>query len=158
MRELLNYCLILSITAMASRDHLMQEAQLLSEMLVRISEQSKTDFTRIAEELGLPVHLARAVVRLSNPEPMRDLAEQLECDRSYITSIADQLEERGLVERVPGRDRRVKLLQLTADGKRLRRKISDEVASRALVLRRLDAEQRAALRPLLEALLIEDGA
>jgi DNA-binding MarR family transcriptional regulator len=87
--------------------------------------------------------------------PMRDLAEQLVCDRSYITSIADQLEERGLVERVPGADRRIKLLSLTAKGTQVRERISRAVAERDLVMRRLDDAQRKALRPLLEALLSE---
>lgn len=134
----------------------MEEAHQLSQMLIHITEEAKADFAAIAGSLGLPVHLARAVVLLSTPAPMRELADQLACDRSYITSIADQLEERGLVERVPGRDRRVKLLQLTETGTRTRDQISAAVADRALVLRRLDQSQRKALRPLLEALLHDD--
>lgn len=137
------------------REERLVEAQELSEMLVHVAEETKADFRRVVEGLGLPVHLGRAVVRLSAPAPMRELAEQLVCDRSYITSIADQLEERGLVRRVPGEDRRVKLLELTPEGKRLRARISEGVADNAGVLRRLDDEQRAVLRPLLEALLHE---
>ena len=125
-------------------------------MMIHVTEQAKADFVEIAASLGLPVHLARAVVLLSTPAPMRDLADQLACDRSYITGIADQLEDRGLVERVPGTDRRVKLLQLTRKGATMRNRISDTVADRALILRRLDDDQRKALRPLLEALL-QDG-
>lgn len=133
-----------------------QEAQQLSHMLVLITEQSKADFAAIAESLGLPVHLARAVVLLSAPAPMRELAQQLGCDRSYITILADQLHERGLVERVPGADRRVKLLKLTDAGVQMRSEISEAVADRALVLRRLNDTQRQTLRPLLEALLHDD--
>jgi hypothetical protein len=44
---------------------------------------------------------------------MRMLADRLACERSYITGLADQLEERGLVTRATGEDRRVKLLALT---------------------------------------------
>lgn len=129
-----------------------EQAHHLSQLLVGIAEQAKADFTEIAASLGLPVHLARAVVALSEPAPMRDLAGHLACDRSYITSLADQLEERGLVRRVTGDDRRVKLLQLTDEGLAVRKAISDTVAERALVLRRLDDQQRATLTPLLEAL------
>lgn len=138
---------------MASSGQALAEAQELSQMLVDISERAKADFGAIACSLGLPPHLARAVALLSTPAPMRDLADQLACDRSYITSVADQLEERGLVERVPGEDRRVKLLELTDEGTRLREQLSTAVAERALVLRRLTASQRSTLRPLLEALL-----
>lgn len=131
----------------------LQEANELSRMLVQVTEQAKADFTEVAESLGLPVHLARAVVQLPEPAPMRDLADRLACDRSYVTSIADQLEERGLLERIPGSDRRVKLLTLTREGTKVRDEISREVSEHALVLQRLDDNQRAALRPLLEAML-----
>ena len=131
------------------------EARLLSSMLVEVAEQLKDNFVSMAESFGLPVHLARAIVLLTAPMPMRDLAEQLVCDRSYITSIADQLEERGLVERVPGADRRIKLLSLTAEGTQVREEFSQAVAEHDLVMHRLDDAQRMALRPLLEALLTE---
>ena len=90
-----------------SRDSRLQETRLreandLSAMLIQISELAKANFTEVAASLDVPVHLARAVVHLATPAPMRDLADQLTCDRSYITSLADQLEERGLVERIPG--------------------------------------------------------
>lgn len=122
-------------------------------MLVDIANQSKADFTEIVEALALPVHLARAVVILDEPAPMRDLADRLACDRSYITNIADKLEERALVERVAGSDRRVKLLALTPEGRAMRKQISDAVAERSMVLTRLTDEQRATLTPLLQALL-----
>lgn len=137
----------------STRDARLAEAQELSAMLVAVTERAKADFAAISSLHGLPVHLARAVVRLSSPAPMRELADDLACDRSYITSLADQLESRGLVERVPGSDRRVKLLQLTAEGVRVRDGIAHDVADQALVLRRLTDEQRRELRPLLLALL-----
>ena len=133
-------------------DESVREAHLLSQLLIQITEQFKADFGSIAASLGLPVHLARAVVMLDNPSPMRDLADRLTCDRSHITGIADQLEERGLVERIPGEDRRVKLLCLTASGRNTRQRISQAVADRALVLRRLDEAQRSTLLSLLQAL------
>lgn len=122
-------------------------------MLVAIAEQAKADFAEIVAPFGLPVHLARAVLMLETPAPMRDLADQLACDRSYVTNLADQLEDRGLVERVPGEDRRVKLLSLTKSGLALRAEISSAIAERSMVLQRLTDSQRKALAPLLEALL-----
>ena len=57
--------------------------------------------------------------------------------------------------RVPGADRRIKMLSLTAKGTQLREEISQAVAEHDLVMRRLDDAQHKALRPILEALLTE---
>jgi DNA-binding MarR family transcriptional regulator len=49
--------------------------------------------------------------------PMRDLADLWKCDASYVTSVADGLEERGYVRRLPHpSDRRIKMLALTEEG------------------------------------------
>jgi len=141
---------------MANRETRLEEAARLSQMFVDITDKAKADFAEIVATLGLPVHLARAVLMLTTPAPMRDLAERLACDRSYITNLADQLEERGLVTRIPGEDRRVKLLQLTPAGVALRDQVSAAVAERALVLRRLTGPERKTLAPLLEKLLRDD--
>jgi len=135
----------------------LQEAARLSQMFIDITDKAKADFAEIVATLGLPVHLARAVLMLTTPAPMRDLADRLACDRSYITNLADKLEERGLVTRVPGEDRRFKLLQLTPAGEKLRNQISEAVAERALVLRRLSGPERKTLAPLLEKLLRDDS-
>ncbi|PUB27655.1 DNA-binding MarR family transcriptional regulator [Promicromonospora sp. AC04] len=129
------------------------EAWRLSQMLVTLAERAKADFASTVAPLGLPMHLARALAMLDEPAPMSELAERLECDRSYITSLADQLEERGLAGRVPGTDRRVKLLALTNEGRELRDKIAAAVSAGSMMLTRLDDEQRASLAPLLERLL-----
>jgi DNA-binding MarR family transcriptional regulator len=48
------------------------------------------------------------------------VADVLSCDASTMTGIADRLEERGLIARQSGpSDRRVKLLALTDNGRRL---------------------------------------
>ncbi|KRE67775.1 hypothetical protein ASG92_14175 [Arthrobacter sp. Soil736] len=125
-------------------------------MLVRIAERSKMSFADAVAPFGLPIHLARAMLLLHNPAPMRELADHLACDRSYITSLADQLEERGLVARTQGEDRRVKLLALTEAGQNLRDQISGAVAEQSLVMRKLTDAQRHALAPLLERLLDGD--
>jgi DNA-binding MarR family transcriptional regulator len=142
---------------MTDREARFAEAGRLAQMLVEIAEQAKADFAATVASFGLPVHLARAVVLLTTPAPMRDLAERLACDRSYITNLADQLEERGLVTRVPGEDRRVKLLALTDAGVAMRNRISEAVAERNMILRRLTDAERKTLAPLLERLL-DDGA
>lgn len=141
-----------------ANEELMVEARRLSELLVRVAEQAKAEFAQSVAVSGLPLHLARAVMNLDVPAPMRELAERLACDRSYITGLADGLEERDLVCRVPGADRRTKLLELTEAGRRLRSELSGAVASNSAVLRRLTADEREALEPLLRKILgDEDG-
>jgi DNA-binding MarR family transcriptional regulator len=132
------------------------DAQRLSYMLVTLAEQARSDFVEAVQTLGLPLHLARALLRLDTPAQMGDLAERLDCNRSNVTAIADQLEERGLVMRVPGEDRRVKLLALTDAGRAERDRVATAVGERSLVLLRLDDHERAALAPLLERLLGAD--
>ena len=126
-------------------------------MLVQIADRSKATFAEAVAPYRLPVHLARAILLLDSPAPMRALSEHLACDRSYITGLADQLEERGLITRTPGQDRRVKLLTLTEAGQQLRDELSEAVAEQSLVLRRLNDSEREALDPLLERLLAEEG-
>ncbi|MCO8269252.1 MarR family transcriptional regulator [Actinoplanes sp. TRM 88003] len=128
------------------------EASRLSQLLITIAEEAKADFVATVGEFGLPVPLARVLVLLSTPSPMRDLADQLHCDRSYITGLADQLEERGLISREPGTDRRIKLLALTDAGEVMRDQISTAVAERNMILRRLTDAERRTLAPLLERL------
>ena len=142
---------------MTDREARFAEAGRLAELLIGIAEQAKADFAATVGSLGLTVPLARAIVLLATASPMRDLAEQLHCDRSYITSLADQLEERGLVTRVPGEDRRFKLLALTEAGSAVRDQIAAAVAERNMLLLRLTDDERQTLAPLLEC-LHGDGA
>lgn len=140
----------------ADGDVRLAEARRLSQVLVTLGERAKADFIEAVLPLGLPLHLARALLRLDTPAQMGDLAKRLDCNRSNVTAIADQLEERGLVVRVPGADRRVKLLTLTQDGSAERDRVEAAVAERSMVLLRLDDRERTALAPLLERLLGPD--
>jgi DNA-binding MarR family transcriptional regulator len=55
---------------------------------------------------------------------MGRLACALGCDASNVTGIVDRLEKRGLIERrASERDRRVKVLVVTAEGARVRRRL-----------------------------------
>src|SRR5437588_3917637 len=61
------------------------------------------------------------LIEPGRPLPMSQLADTLSCDASNVTGLVDRLESRGLVRRRPSRqDRRVKMLQLTPKGARLR--------------------------------------
>src|SRR6202035_3620620 len=67
----------------------------------------------VSHALGLSFARVRALRRLAaHPLTLRELAERLAADPPYVTLIVDDLEERGLVQRMPHpKDRRAKLVQ-----------------------------------------------
>jgi DNA-binding MarR family transcriptional regulator len=73
----------------------------------------------VSEALGLSFARVRALRRLAiEPQTLRALAERLAADPPYVTLMVDDLEERGLVHRMPHpEDRRAKLVELTAAGR-----------------------------------------
>ncbi len=71
-------------------------------------------------ERGLTPPQVWALHGVSEARSMGDLAAFLGVDASYVTGLADALEERGLVERRPSdTDRRVRLLEVTDAGRAL---------------------------------------
>src|SRR5438094_9092725 len=73
------------------------------------------------------------LIEPGRPLPMSRLADTLSCDASNVTWLIDRLEARGLVRREPSRhDRRVKMLQLTETGSRIRAQLLKRVAGRSL--------------------------
>jgi DNA-binding MarR family transcriptional regulator len=72
-------------------------------------------------------------------------------DASYVTAIADQLEERGLIERRPhASDRRIKSLALTDEGRRVRDQILVDLWTTVPSLAGLTVAERRELRRILE--------
>ena len=92
----------------------------------------------------------------SGPRRMRDLADHMTCDASYITAIIDRLEEAGLVERqaLPT-DRRVKEIALTAAGSALSAGINEIMTSPPAAFDRVSAGERAELAALLTKVVPE---
>src|ERR1700712_1296299 len=83
-------------------------------------------FIEIAHKLGVTPSLLGALRFLEQPQPMGKMAELLHCDPSNVTGIVDALEDRDLAERKPSAaDRRVKVVELTAAGKKLRARASE---------------------------------
>jgi DNA-binding MarR family transcriptional regulator len=93
------------------------------------------------------------------PIPMRRLAEALSCDASNVTGLVDRLEQRGLVQRLPAAgDRRVKVLDLTPVGIRIRTQLLSRTTDRSHALARLSADEQRTLIRLLEKLLDDPPA
>ena len=73
----------------------------------------------VAQGGGITPSLAKALALLSldHPTPMRELAGALRCDASYVTSVADGLEQHGLAKRMTHpTDRRIKVIEVTPEG------------------------------------------
>jgi DNA-binding MarR family transcriptional regulator len=102
--------------------------------------------------MGVSPSLMKALFFLEPDESVRmgDLAEHLSCDASYVTNLADMLEERGLAERRPHpTDRRVKTLVLSAAGVAAKQQMFDLIYEPPPALDVLDAAEQRELRDLL---------
>jgi DNA-binding MarR family transcriptional regulator len=127
-----------------------EEARDTAALLMHVTEQTRQSFEAVAARFELTTAQARALLALETDAPMRALAEHLRCDASNVTGIADRLQDRGLVARVPSvTDRRVKLLALTDAGRELRAALRAAMLEASPVMVSLDADERAALRALL---------
>lgn len=128
-------------------------------MLRMLFGQQRRRFLIAASELELHPAQAGALLNLDHPLPMHELATVLACDNSNVTGIVDRLEARGLVAREAGQDdRRVKLVALTSDGRRLREALLDRVGQAPEGLRRLAAGDQRRLRDLLRRALADTAA
>ncbi len=76
------------------------------------------------------------------------------CDASNVTGLVDRLESKGLVRRVASEDdRRVKVIELTAKGARLRAAFMERMAAPPEGLDRLSAREQQTLVRILARLL-----
>lgn len=138
---------------MTSNEDPLVEARRMAALLVHATEYVRDEFAQAVAPFDLPVTTARALLLLDAPAPMRALADNMSCDQSYVTLIADDLEVRGLVTREPGADRRVKELTLTKTGVATRAMLASAVAQRSPIMARLSAADRATLDRLLTTIL-----
>ena len=111
--------------------------------------------------VGLSPGALKTLFKLQPGEgiPMRDLADQWGFDASYVTSLADALEERGLVERRPHpTDRRVKMLVLTAKGVEARERAQQLLNEPPPSFAALTVAERRQLRDLVRKVADADPA
>ena len=108
----------------------------------------------VSEALGLSWTRVLALRRLATqPHTLRALAERLAADPPYVTLMVDDLEERGLVQRMPHpEDRRAKLVHLTAAGKAAAARADAILHEPPAALRDVPAEDLAAMLRVLERL------
>ena len=126
------------------------------QLLLKLFFTQRADLPSVASEFELSPAQCH-VLHLIEPEqpiPMGRLAEALACDASNVTGLVDRLESRGLVRRRPSAgDRRIKVLELTPAGVRLRSTVLDRMTKPPDGLGRLSAAEQQDLVKILKRLL-----
>jgi DNA-binding MarR family transcriptional regulator len=132
-----------------------QDAERAWQILVSLVMESRGDWRRkVTEATGLPFSRVRALKRLRDRDrTLGELALEMGTDAPAATVIINDLEKRGLVERRPHpEDRRIKLVSMTAEGRKiiaLVRRITDTPPA---VLGSLPEQTLAQLRQIVEGL------
>ena len=126
------------------------------QLLIKFFFTQRADLPTLASEFELsPVQCH--ILHLMEPDqsiPMGSLAEALACDASNVTGLVDRLESRGLIRRKPSPgDRRVKALELTPAGVRLRTTVLERMTKPPESLERLSADEQRTLVKILKHLL-----
>jgi len=126
------------------------------QLLTQLFFAHRANLPTLAAELQLSPAQCHVLhlIEPGRPIPMGQLAETLACDASNVTGLVDRLESRGLVRRrASEQDRRVKVLELTPTGARLRTLLIDRMTAPPATLRRLSAAEQRSLVRILARLL-----
>jgi DNA-binding MarR family transcriptional regulator len=128
------------------------------QLLLKFFFNQRADLPTLASEFELSPAQCHVLhlIEPDRPIPMGRVAEALACDASNVTGLIDRLESRGLVCRRPSaEDRRVKVLELTPAGARLRFNVLRRFNEPPGSLNRLSAEEQRILVKMLRRLLDE---
>jgi DNA-binding MarR family transcriptional regulator len=105
---------------------------------------------QLSQRYDVPVSAIKALRRLDTPVSMKDLGQRMRCDPSFVTMIADVLEQRGLAKREPNAvDRRVKNLVLTDRGLEVKAAMEQETLGLMPWTQALDRAEREQFLELL---------
>jgi DNA-binding MarR family transcriptional regulator len=108
----------------------------------------------MAADFGVAPSDLLALFKLDGAVPMKELAQRMGCDASFVTVVADALERHGLVRREPSqRDRRVKNLVLTPEGVAAKQRLLSELAIRMPWCYGLDDTERQCFLTLLRKIV-----
>ena len=127
----------------------------------RLNQIAVALFFQETEQWGItPVQYAAMQTVFHSPGlDQRKLARAIGFDASTITGVIDRLEARGLVSRTPSaQDRRVRLLDLTDDGKSLLEKVIPAMLrSQERLLAPLSKNDRAEFMRIIQKLVIANN-
>ena len=143
------------MTGQSRRDQLNAEIlESVSELIGKVIGHGE----QLAQSLGIPAPFIKALHTMDCPMAMKELGKRMHCDPSFVTLVADMLENRGLARREPHpADRRVKNLMLTDAGIGLRQRLEAEMTARMPWNRTLNDDERAQLLALIRKMLSADG-
>jgi MarR family transcriptional regulator, organic hydroperoxide resistance regulator len=131
------------------REQIGNEIAALMGPLVR---DLRTAFQTCAAELGLALSEAQALwlLQLRGTLATKDLARALEIDPANASTLITRLERRRLVRRqTAADDRRQRLVSLTAEGRKTRRRLARCIAERRPSFRELTTDELVTFRNLL---------
>lgn len=126
------------------------------KLLMKLFFTQRADLPTLAAEFDLSPAQCHVLhlIEPNQPLPMGQIAESLACDASNVTGLVDRLESRGLVRRQPSTgDRRIKVLELTQAGARLRSVVMERMTEPPEILGRLSADEQRELVRILKRLL-----
>jgi MarR family transcriptional regulator, organic hydroperoxide resistance regulator len=128
------------------------ETREIASLLVALIGQTATQISQCAEQCGLSMVQASALLQIDGSMSMRELAARVGGHASNATGIADRLAARGLVERhEDAGDRRVKRVALTPEGAATRTQLAGCMESARSPFARLSTAERRQLHDLLLA-------
>jgi DNA-binding MarR family transcriptional regulator len=125
-----------------------------------LSDTNHEHMHAACESLDLTPGVMKALLTFdpATPKPMRLLATEWRCDASYVTSVVDALEAKGIVERLAHpTDRRAKLIALTADGLRTRQLLLERLHEPPQAIFALTTAEQRTLSGLLRKIVEEAG-
>lgn len=126
----------------------------LTDAFSELFEQLAGRFEGIAQRFSLPPFCVKALHMLTSPMAMKELGRRFHCDPSFVTSIADTLDSRGLGRReTDTRDRRIKNLMLTPKGLELRAQLEREMMAIMPWTNALDQSERETLLRLVRKMI-----
>jgi DNA-binding MarR family transcriptional regulator len=133
-----------------------EEQHGLGHLLMKVARELRTLADRQLEPLGLTMQQAELLIAThrSRKTNSRPLAHLLLTDEAGISRLVDRLEQKDLLRRRPGRDRRSLSLELTPRGRALvtrlhrRRAMANERLHAALTDAEIETVRRALTRIL----------
>lgn len=140
----------------SSQDEVVDSVLAASRALVAVAARS---LASAGPDVTLPQYRALVLLASRGPQRVNDLAEALAVNQSTATRMCDRLEGKGLISRERSEDdRRTVLVSIAASGQTLVAAVTrarrTELRS---ILRRMSADDRAAMVPTLTAFAAAAG-
>jgi DNA-binding MarR family transcriptional regulator len=133
------------------------DALLWARMMTLFAAARDSMFEILFRHALTPPHGFALSMLHDGPMRMRDMADRMTCDASYITAVVDRLEATGLAERRPSpTDRRAKEIALTEAGERVASEVRRTMSAPPSRIDRLAPAGRRMLAELMATVVPDD--